>query len=81
MKIAWADPEENLRSVESMASHVTPGTDILVLPELFSTGFMQDTQVISALAESIAGATVTRLKALARQYGFAVAGCFLCPVG
>lgn len=81
MKIAWADPEENLRNVESIAHQVARDTDILVLPELFSTGFMQDVQVISSLAESIAGTTVTRLKALSRQYGFAVAGSFLCRVG
>ncbi len=81
MKIAWADPEENLRSVEAMASRVAPDTDILVLPELFSTGFMQDSQVISALAEPISGATVSKIKELSRMFGFAIAGSFLCRVG
>ena len=81
MKIAWADREENLRNVESIASRVAPGTDILVLPELFSTGFIQDSHVINALAEPINGDTITELKALSRRYGFAIAGSFLCRAG
>ncbi|MBD5211045.1 MAG: nitrilase family protein [Barnesiella sp.] len=81
MKIAWADREENLRAVEACAAKVASDTDILVLPELFSTGFMQDVQVISALAEPINGETITALKALSRRYGFAIAGSFLCRVG
>lgn len=81
MKIAWADREENLRNVETIASKVTPDTDILVLPELFSTGFIQDGHVISALAEPINGDTISLLKALSRRYGFAIAGSFLCRAG
>lgn len=81
MKIAWADPEENLRSLSAVMKHLTAGTDILVLPELFTTGFMQDIQVISALSEPVSGATVSKLKELSRNYGVALAGSFLCRVG
>lgn len=81
MKIAWADPEENLRSVSAVMSQLPSGTDILVLPELFSTGFMQDIQVMTTLAESISGPTLTKLKELAGYYGTAIAGSFLCRVG
>lgn len=81
MKIAWADPEENLRDVEAMAHKVSADTDILVLPELFSTGFVQDSEVISALAEPTGGSTISRIKELSRNYGFAIAGSFLCRIG
>lgn len=81
MKIAWADPAENLSNVEKVANALSPDIDILVLPELFSTGFLQDIQVISTLAEPISGATITRIKELSRSRGFAIAGSFLCRVG
>lgn len=81
MKIAWADPEENLRNVESVLTHAQSDFDILVLPELFSTGFLQDNQVISTLAEPVSGRTVTRLKELASGHSIAIAGSFLCRVG
>ncbi|MDE6755570.1 MAG: nitrilase family protein [Muribaculaceae bacterium] len=81
MKIAWADPAENLRNVEEITNALPADIDILVLPELFSTGFLQDIQVISALAEPISGTTMTRIKELSRSCGFAIAGSFLCRVG
>lgn len=81
MKIAWADPEENLRDVASMAHKISADTDLIVLPELFSTGFVQDREVISVLAEPIGGPTISRIKELSRNYGFAIAGSFLCRIG
>lgn len=81
MKIAWADPAENLRNVASVMTHLQPGTDILVLPELFSTGFMQDKEVILSLAEGTTGNTIEQLKSLSRNSGVAIAGSFLCRVG
>lgn len=81
MKIAWADPEENLRMVSTMTSQVPSGTDILVLPELFSTGFVQDFHVVSSISDSVSGMTMTNIKELSQRYGFAIAGTFLCRVG
>lgn len=81
IKIAWADTEENLRSVKEIAEQVSPGTDILVLPELFSTGFMQDAQIISKLAEPTTGRTLTLIKELSKKCGFAIAGSIVCRVG
>lgn len=81
MKIAWADPAENLRNVASVMTHLQPGTDILVLPELFSTGFMQDKEVILSLAEGTTGNTMGHLKLLSKNFGVAIAGSFLCRVG
>lgn len=81
MKIAWADPGENIRCVETVASNIEPGTDLLVLPELFSTGFLQDPHVVSALAEPVSGTTISALKELSHRYGFAIAGSFLCSIG
>lgn len=80
MKIAWADPAENLRNVENAMSSIRQDTDILVLPELFSTGFMQDVDVLRAIAEPVSGNTLAVIRALSQKSGIAIAGSFLCKV-
>lgn len=81
MKIAWADPEENLRNVTNIVNQISHNTDILILPELFSTGYMQESQFISKLAEATTGQTITQIKSLSKQSGLAIAGSFVCRVG
>jgi predicted amidohydrolase len=39
--VVWADPEANRRKLDAMLSAL-PETDLVVLPEMFSTGFMPD---------------------------------------
>lgn len=39
--IAWADPESNRRHLDDLLGSIAPGSiDLLVLPEMFSTGFI-----------------------------------------
>jgi len=39
--IIWADPESNRRHLDDLLSTIAPGSiDLLVLPEMFSTGFI-----------------------------------------
>ena len=45
LDIVWSNFEANLRIVEKTLSTLHPDTDILVLPELFTTGFIQDLQI------------------------------------
>lgn len=77
LNIAWADREANLAAVEGACAALRPGTDVVVLPELFSTGFIADPDVFHRLAETDDGPTLTRLRALARKYKVAVAGSYL----
>lgn len=81
LNIAWADPEENLKKVEKLIEGLEPGTDIVVLPELFSTGFMQDTDVMASQAETSSGPTLTKLLILAHLHHVAIAGSMLFKVG
>lgn len=37
--ISWESPRENLHSLEIQLAHLTNRTDVIVLPEMFSTGF------------------------------------------
>lgn len=67
----------NLEYVADAFSTMPKNTDVLVLPELFTTGFHPKMN-LEALAESVSGDTIGTLENLSRRYGVAVAGSFLC---
>lgn len=77
MPIVWADKEANMRIVEQAFARLPQGTDLVVLPELFSTGFADDFELIADLAERNTGPTIDFVKRLAHEHGVAVAGTFL----
>ena len=68
--IVWASPEANRRHLEDMLAHVS-GTDLIVLPEMFSTGFATDP---SDIAEEAPAPSLEWMKRLAREKDCAVAG-------
>lgn len=70
-------PENNFRKVGEVLPLVAADTDILVLPELFSTGFYIKPATIATLADSDDGPTLKHLRKWASEYGFAIAGSFL----
>jgi predicted amidohydrolase len=53
-------------------------TDLVVLPEMFSTGFSMNAE---ALAETMEGPTVTWMREMAQKLNAAVAGSFICRDG
>ena len=77
LDIAIADKAANLRAVAQAFEMLPKGTDIVVLPELFSTGFSSDEAQMRSLAERNTGATIDFLKALAAKYSTAIAGTYL----
>lgn len=77
LNIAWANRDENLRMVSEAVDSLRSGTDLLVLPELFSTGFIADPDVYNRLAEPDDGPTLTRLRTLASEHRIAIAGSFM----
>lgn len=78
LDIVQADPEANIRNVENVVERSdTRLPDLIVLPELFSTGFVTDPTAIMHLAEDNSGQTLSRLRQLAATYGVAFAGSFL----
>lgn len=77
LNIAWANREANIQAVEEAIGNLKPETDILVLPELFSTGFIADPEVFRRLAETDSDQTMTHLHKLARQHKIAIAGSYL----
>lgn len=82
MQIAWGDKEKNLDTLAEEIKKIHPLTDLLILPEMFSTGFLTGPKDdIRPLAERNTGATIDRIKELAAQYNMAIAGSFIADSG
>lgn len=79
--IIQADKHENTISVAARLREVEPDTDIVVLPELFTTGYVFDNPSLKELAEDNEGHTVDTLRRWAAFFGFALAGSFLATDG
>lgn len=78
LDIALGNVAENLRRAGVMADALPAGTDIAVLPELFTTSFMKDTDRMLLLAEEADGPTMGFVAELASRKDMMVAGSFLC---
>lgn len=77
LNIKFACPTENIAALEAAISNLRPETDLLVLPELFSTGFISEPKGIAQLAETDLGLTMTRLRKIAFEKKIAIAGSYL----
>ena len=75
MDIAWHDRPANHEKARRIAAQAKKAdTDLLVLPEMFSTGFSMDTSITP---ESLDGPTPTLLRSLAAELDMAVVGGFV----
>lgn len=68
--IAWADPEENRRRCERAIKALGPA-DLIVLPEMFSTGFATSP---AGIAEKEPCQSLRWMQEIAQERGCAVAG-------
>lgn len=83
MEITWEDKETNLAFLEEALGSMHPDTELVLLPETFSTGFPsgEGKEHVRALAERNTGVTIDRIKALAYKHNVAVAGTFIADTG
>lgn len=81
LDIVWADRDANIKKVAAMMTSLPAETDLVVLPELFSTGFINDPQLLTDLPETNSGETIRQLGELARMHNVAIAGSFLARTG
>jgi omega-amidase len=72
--IVWADKVANLEKVGAQIKSLVGETDLVVLPEMFTTGFCTDQL---HLAETMEGETVKQLKVWAALYQLAIVGSFI----
>ncbi len=75
--LVWEDREANLKQLEKKIQSVS-GTDIIIFPEMFTTGFSMNSV---ALAESMDGSTVKWMEKMARERNAVVTGSFICGEG
>lgn len=77
LDIAYADPGTNLSRLSEIMSLIEPDTRLLVLPELFTTGYVKNPEKMKALAARPDGATIEFLKHLSSRHDMAIAGSML----
>lgn len=72
--IHWADKTANLQRTEKQLTELAGKTNLVVLPEMFTTGFCTDQL---ELAETMEGQTVLTLQKWAQTYNLAITGSFI----
>lgn len=72
--IVWEDKQANLAQYEQYLAAVNGKMEVVVLPEMFSTGF---SMVPEKLAETMDGTTVQWMKDTARKYGCILTGSLM----
>ncbi|MCH5230934.1 MAG: nitrilase family protein [Muribaculaceae bacterium] len=79
LEIFWGEKGKNLQTLETTFDRIHPETDLVVLPETFSTGFPSNAmqKEIENFAETDEGPTVSLLKRLSHKHNCAIAGSFI----
>lgn len=72
--IVWEDKKANLTYIHSVVSNLEGKTDLVVFPEMCTTGFSMNSQ---ALAETVRGETISLLKEWAIAYDLAICGSLI----
>ncbi len=72
--IIWEDKTENLKNLEILLAPLSGKTDIVILPEMFTTGFSMDP---ARLSEQPGGETFLRMKSMAEKGNFGICGSYI----
>ena len=72
LDIAWENKQLNFQKVESLISQMEDKGDLIILPEMFSTGFTMNL----SLAEDAAGETLKWMIETANKHNIAIMGSF-----
>lgn len=76
--LAWEDKSRNLAHLEEKISKLAGKTQLVLLPEMFSTGFSMRP---AALAETMDGSTVNWMKTIAARYRVLLVGSLIIEDG
>lgn len=76
--LAWENPAANRQMFSEKLAPLQGQTDLVVLPEMFTTGFSMNA---AALAEPMDGPTMQWLATTAKYLGAALTGSFICSDG
>src|SRR5688572_12340796 len=73
-ELVWEDAETNRERLSQKLARVTDATDLIILPEMFSTGF---TMNAAAVAEKMDGKTVNWLAEQAKKKQAVITGSLI----
>jgi len=73
-KLFWQDRNKNLETLGEKIRSIPVPTDVIVLPEMFATGFSMETKTF---AEEADGSSVTWMKALAAEKNAVITGSLM----
>ncbi len=77
LDLIWEDPEANRNQISALLKTNQPSVDLIVLPEMFSTGFSMNA---AGLAESMDGKTIRWMCDEAGKYQTHLAGSIIIEV-
>ncbi len=77
-ELVWEDIDANLERLDGMIQHISPGTDLIILPETFSTGF---TMQSDRYAEGPDGKAVTWMRRVASETSAYISGSLIIREG
>ena len=69
--LIWENPAENRRLIELQIANLNELVDLIVLPEMFTTGFTMNPK---AVAESMDGETISWMRKIAKENDAAITG-------
>ncbi|TRX23449.1 amidohydrolase [Flavobacterium franklandianum] len=72
--LIWENPKANRNHFEEKINAITAKVDLIVLPEMFSTGFTMNPK---SLAETMQGETISWLQSLAKDSNSAITGSLI----
>lgn len=72
--LRWEDKKANLKMLSEKIESIEEKTEVIVLPEMFSTGFSMNTEL---LAETMDGETIQWMKKIAREKNIILAGSLI----
>ena len=76
--LIWENPKLNRDYFEERINSISENVDLIVLPEMFSTGFTMNP---SAVSETMQGQTVLWMQSLAKAKNFAITGSMVIEEG
>ncbi len=76
--LVWENPEANRNQFSEKIAALTTKTDLIVLPEMFTTGFTMNAE---ALAEEAEGTTLKWMQSQASTYDTAITGSVIVKEG
>jgi predicted amidohydrolase len=72
--LIWENPEQNRQNFSAKIASITKPVDLIVLPEMFTSGF---TMNASLIAETMTGETISWMKTLSEEKNTAITGSLI----